>query len=330
MGKKFYIILLSLCNIIFPAFSYIYKIDQLPNNNKIIYLFYDFHGDVPLNICHAQTNDILLSAKSLNANVIVEDQATTNQGMKMIFEDPLKYESSNYYRSREELEKVKNDASGCPLNSLASRCHYNGIVNKTVEFRSPKKVSLWGYIKASSALNVSNKIAQEIKGYDDNEILNAYYKKILDIYYSILEDCKDFFEALKNSEKSLKDILPLLTYKEQYDNALEKAYGRIPLNWSSEKKKEALIFYYDSQLLNALIMHNMYQSINDNIFILAGGVHIDNILPVLKSLGYENVKTLGENFILNSSGQAIPPDAVNIKEFFNGKIVPELEDFLIK
>lgn len=329
MNRKFYIILLFLCNIIFPIFGYIYKIEQWQNHDKSIYLFYDFHHDVPLNICHSQTKDILLSAKALNANVIVEDPATPMEGMKIIFQDPLKYESSNYHRSREELEKVKNCTTSRPLESLASRCHYNGIDNKGIEFRSPKRVSLWGYINACFALNVSNKIAEEIKCYDDNEILDAYYKIILDIYYSILEDCKDFFETLNNSEKSIKDTLPFLTYKDQYYNALEKAYGTIPLDWSSEKKKEALILYYDSKLLDARILHNMYQSINENVFILAGGVHIKNVAQALKNLDYENVKTLGEDYGYNSIGNIISPDAVIIKEFFKDKIITELEEFLI-
>jgi hypothetical protein len=85
-----------------------------------------------------------------------------------------------------------------------------------------------------------------------------------------------------------------------------------------ENKKLFLLSYYDSSLLNALILHTIYENRNHNpIFVIAGAVHIKDIYPVLEQLGYKQIKTIGTDYAQDEHGNVIYPKPIPVGSFFH-------------
>ncbi len=273
-----------------------------------------------------QIDDILLNAKRLKAFLIIEDTLIgTQEGMRALFKNPIDFDISLYpqpWSILEELLDKDRDVGDCPINGLGAFAYHEKIPYKNIEFRFAQRKSLEGFIKASLFLDSIEKIAKEISLYNDNEILNAYYKeKALGPYLAALSEAHGFFDALRGSGKSVKEALAHVEYKSTYDQVLDLVCKKkISHLLTNENKKLHLISYYDSSLLNARILHTIHEQIKYNaIFVIAGTVHIKDTRPVVEQLGSRQVKTYGTDYTFDEEGKVIHPKPIHIGEFFKEK-----------
>jgi hypothetical protein len=155
-------------------------------------------------------------------------------------------------------------------------------------------------IKFFSVFERVEKIADEINHYNDNEILNDYYKKVLIKFNATKKRCFELFDYMIKSDESLRVLMPKIDCYGLCANALEyidrAAAKHVPQNMLIN----SLIRIYDTELIDARLVHAIFSQINvyENIFVYAGGDHIKYILPVLESLNYKNTITLGKDCIV--------------------------------
>jgi hypothetical protein len=308
----------------------IHELEQWFNGNQNIYLFYDWHckeknpkQEIILR-CIEQRNDIIHYSKKFNAFLILEDMGLNSENVQRLLQDPfLDFDLLSHTNPTTEaaLSKwVVNDPIACPLGFMGSFAHNSKLKYKIIEFRQIKSDSLFHILTLKEHFNadvmamLGDRIAEDIKKYNDGQTLNNFYQQSLEPYYFARERGKQLFDILLMSKKSAKETLKKVPYNIAYDEILNKIHYLPPghENFPAEIKLEVLLERYDSTLIDALIMHSIYENNSEKIiFVMAGGAHLNRITPILEKLGYSKIKSLGTKWCSKNE-----PSYISISDFF--------------
>lgn len=293
---KFYSIIFVLLSS--NLFGSINMAEEWFKKDSLIYLMYEHH--VPSDsAAQQQRADLLAMIKAMNGFVIVEDAHLPPSSIRPMRRDPLAFDPSNFFFTSEELLQIESQEVKSSLHAFCSFCSYKQIPHKNIEFRFFLTESLdLGLAPTSLVFAQTEKIAAEIRSYNDNSEFNAYYATQLKQFEDNKQNCSGMFESIHTSHEPLKTLLPNISYNPFYRIALEKITDRETVNRKDDTAvMRNLIILYNQSLINARIAHTIYEQVNfyDTIFVIAGGNHVTNIAQFLASLGYTNTATLGGN-----------------------------------
>lgn len=329
------LIIITLLHITCFIQGYPNKAIHLAHGKSNVYLVHDFHWTssikspyLTVELGQQLRDDLIDTIKRVNGLLIVEDNLVGSQeGMAALFRDPVNFDISQYPQpstTLEKLHKSEADLPSCPINGLSGFAHQAKIPYRNIEFRFAQRWSINGFIKANLMLASIEKIARQIEAYDDNEILNAYYKnEALAPYNMAYTQAKPFFDALRNSRSDVKQALSKIDYRDSYNSIIDHVYKKkISDLLNTEDKKLYLVSYFTSSLLNAQILHTISEQAknHNHIFVVAGGVHIKDIYPWLIQLGYQEIKTAGLDYQCDKDGRTIHPKPVFLSDLFKVQV----------
>lgn len=280
---EFKTIFLSILFLPISCIAVIHKIDVLEKDDQRIYLMSDFHPKNDQD--EKQVFDTINAINQLKAFTICENACELIEGSYL-------WRPSNCF----VYQFHKNYLKSCSMKRK-----YN------MEFRMQHRFfDQFSSYKVVHILKETEAQLKEIEKYNDNIILNEFYK-------FIIQDVRkrmSIFDKYKNYNK--------LAYDK--DKALQKKV-KIQLNEilpSETPDIDIVINYY---IMEAKAIHEIYNNKNNNIFIVAGGAHNITLEDMLTNLlGYKKTESYGEPY-RDSYGNVTESivDTLDIKKCF-GKI----------
>jgi hypothetical protein len=207
-----------------------------------------------------------------------------------------------------------------PLVGLTQFCRQHGIFTKNIEFRF--------YEVLEDVLDLHRNAIAELSHYDDSPILKTFYDGILfnEFNAKITRVLRTFVSSntYTNVEKFIDNDL---LYDKVFDDLFEEisdtylgAYSRSSENRKSlelkpfSTKKRLIIRAYDSPLIAARILHEIYcNSSCPFIFVCAGGGHMVDVSSILSKIGFELIRNIGTSWDAESEQHIF---AVDIKNYF--------------
>lgn len=215
--------------------EYVSMID--PRTNHTIHLFSDCHLDTQERATtFKQIEELAMFAKKLEGSkeVIVEDMiGVISKQTGIVDEDRCAYPP--FFDQNVKPKGTPDLGQYTVLYHSELGYSLMNIPVYNVEFRRYKESEHWSWKGA----------VEDILIYDDNEILNRYYRRTKDkILLSSLHDDETFKQRTQDNETQLLDM----------------------------------------HIVHR-IHHNAQTGINNSV-VIAGGAHINNVMPVLKELGY--------------------------------------------
>jgi len=273
-----------------------------------------------------QLFDFLVLATFFNAHVIAEDVYCDDS--KLYVDDCG--ELLAHVDSPSDLFNIPIDT----IFGISQFCKMLCIDVKNIEFRHFKARAR----ELKKAHLVSERIATEICSYDDGSILNTYYQGILKTYKEyaslaelliklverfcdkkskVLPKYNDQFKNELNRYADLIDNALISIFSNKYVNehtflthkeAQEWAQDKVDL-WSIKNKVKHFLNLYDSGLIEARIVHEIYNSKNKITFVYAGAAHLINIAAILEKLGF--VKKIDETGSMNEDYSKRPIDLIS-------------------
>lgn len=292
-----------------------YLIEKFIKNGKSLYLFSDYHlpaTQIKNKINFTQRKDIIKLARKMNAVAIIEDE------IAIIEQIPL-FSSPEFIRPTHKLtlgQLFKNNqlSENSPLLMLSHWFEQANLPYINIEFR----YGPWRPLNSTFAL-IDN-LKKKIRSYDSNDPLKNYYNtQLLYLENEIEIPCKLLFEDFKQcgltiNQYAYQSASPI--YYPELDVPLQKLLNEAPWDISkfTEKDKIYTIFTrYCAHLLDFELLHAIAQSKEKNIFVCAGGLHVENIKEGLKILGFEQESAIGETLGFNAeTNMYIEPEALPI------------------
>lgn len=309
--KKITLVSLILSGV--PLLGHIYKVDKFVKGDKTITCFSDYHisGKIENQINDQQRNDIIEIAKSIKAFMVIEEKEEPARSIKkpslaedfmgaieLLSTSPLTFDPNNYVYGKSLLKAILASKNISALYGLSSLCYYAKLPYENIDFRQVNTFAKTGRfgIGTRHAIDCSEKIKREISKYDDNEILNAYYKNVIEFYNQTLATANKFFNCLEKSEGSFENTL---------------AYCFDDKDRSSNDARAQLFCVHNLEFIDARILHTVFkQSQKSNICICTGGAHISGISPLLERIGWRKVIEIGQRFSVGDP----EPNALNLQE----------------
>lgn len=296
------------------AQAVIYDVVRLKNRQtgREIYLMKDFHKGWG---CGSQQQDIINNAKKMNAHVIVEDMllnfgsisgkamntsaffSDNSRILKGFSRNPLYFDANENYHTAVIHSET-------PLLGMTHACQSENVKVTNVECRFLINLcqnAIWqkglleetlGAVTGERIYEVTMVCRDKVKLYNDGEIFNRYYR---DTYAELSRN--SCLLASLNSSKSVNVYEMLM--------------------------KDGFVMMIDCNILHAIAGTPTIQP----IFVVAGGAHINNILPILWHSGYDvvssdTVSALSDKLSIFDPSWVNNPDnifnPVNINDYFNG------------
>lgn len=349
LKKIFKMVMLVGVFLLFPVClsGYFHNIQEWSNGRQKIFLFSDKHGAAKAAV--PQRIDLINAAKRMNAFVVAEDKlspqilALLSMGVaeSSLF-DPfyaavesdffektpggwkssLSYNPNKDYSSLlpENAQLIANQSIS-PLIGLTQFCKQQGIPNKNIEFRF--------YWILEDILEKNCMITNELKTYNDGEVLNSFYEKILNSPFN-LEFTKELNAfTLKHPYTGCDRFLQNGSlYIEGFDKLFEYDhdsylgfYKHLDLTRKMLMvdpigvKKRILIDICNASRIDAKILHEIYcNPQRESIFICAGNMHIYQICKILPDLGFNFIRNIGTSW----DEEAVTQNAfeVNVGQYF--------------
>ncbi len=251
---------LSLILIFIPVKSYVYRVDVFNAPEKNIYLISDFHKHTKNT--KNQVSDTINLAKQLDSSVIVENY------------------DHNFIKSNNLDEK---DIKSCYLGLLSYECKSQQISSFDVDFRGNLGPFLYySNIKLGALLSDYRDALEDILKYNDSSILNSFYKET----YNIIKKNLDNLEKYKNLSyieccRNKEFLQKAQKYSKALDNKQLVFNCILCMNWG---------------LLEARILHEIYNCKNQNIFVCVGGCHNETLEQIFtEKLGYKKTYSYGSS-----------------------------------
>lgn len=285
------------------AQAIIHKVDiwqkSFGGSTQALYCFSDYHLDhANAAITKQQQQELLRAARAKDALWILEDPYYIE------IDGNLKFGEVKSYHPLPADHTVKiNDRTlrpgiqcGC-FAGFGLLCEQQNIPFVTVEFR------------------------QRIIDHMHNGLaMNVAMASILD---PIIHDLND------NQDHELRKFYDAEIEKLQKDDLYKICMEADRKQEESERKStfEKDIQQLGNGLLECQIMRYVYQNkAQPMIFVGAGSAHIENIEPMLRALGYQKKKTIGQNYI-EAADDSLRIDAIDIQTVFRNN-QPERGQFL--
>lgn len=316
MNLSFLVILAALAAN--SASAHIYRMDCWNNGQQTIYTLGDFHitNNKDNQNADQQRIDIICEAKKRNAVILVEDIHPNTQAL---MNNPIGYDTNkNYYYNADVINELKNDSVTPPIFGLVPCCHDAHTPAVNIEFRHSNNASGHGKaVSAKDSFAVSQNIRNEICTYNDGEVLNNYYAKIIGEYDRCIQDGASFFDQIKNcGSTNIKELMPQLKNNRGTDAVLRYlGWSNPTINDSTaDEKNDYAINFYDLNLVDMKILHEIHQHTSQPIFVCAGALHIRGIAPVLEKLGYKKLATHGQKDAFESG--KFEPDTLDVAQTF--------------
>lgn len=257
--------------------AYTYRADVFENQGKKIYLLSDFHEHTKNT--KKQVIDSINAAKSLDASIVVENY------------------DHDFIKSNNIDE---NDIKSCYLGLLSYECKSANIQSFNVDFRGNLGLFLSeNEVKLETLLNDYKQALEKTSSYNDGPVLNKFYKET---YQSVTNNINNLGQHKKcNYKDCCKDKLFLKKAK-KYSESIKADSKQLAFD---------CILYMAWGLLEARILHEIYTSEKQNIFVCVGGYHNATLEPILtKQLGYKKIYSYGD------SHESENPKNINIENTF--------------
>ncbi len=245
--------------------AYIFTKHEFEGNNKI-YGWGDVHFGDAINK-HPKLN--YKQIKEINkqqADHLINFLKNCDSNCCVLVEDITDIENSGFEKEFVKIndENSDNDTFTSFLTDINELCKQNNIKIINVECRYAGTLYFDSlFIKTEKFLKALYETINEIKNYNDNPLLNNYYKKLIQ-------------EVLNNK----KFISILEQNKDKYYDELKELIN--------EKMHENFFFDY-CELVDAKIMHAIHQNKDKNVHICVGNMHIKNIENIIKKLNYKKI-----------------------------------------
>lgn len=288
--------LFVLIGIASPISAFVQEVRSLARQGQFIHVLSDQHTRTSGEF--KQQTDVLSIGKKLNALMIVED----------IDNKP------GFYPVKSSIT-----TSACPsdsfLGNLLLHCQQHSLAVENIEFRGPTDASLHKAgcsITAAQIVQLMNTLINQITHYSDAPVLRQTYHKIIQQFMKtsnpLFEQMKIYHKPLKKfvqekcnefTAEQFKTMLYAIESPEELKNeSLIDAQGDL-LN--RQKALTFILDFYDQKLIDIQLLHTLYEyqiksGAYQHIIVCAGGWHIDNIIPVLHKLGYQQVSHFGAAF----------------------------------
>jgi len=295
MNFKSIILSLLVLSLSTQSFGYIFKIDVLEKDGQRIYLMSDRH--IKKDTDNQQIRETIQIIDKLHGFTILE-------GMYGICKDI------------EFLKPLLDLPEHNDFINQFDRTYFRNLTPKkiNVEFRKSANLFLNDISPITHILDEIEEKLEQISKYNDGEILNDLYKKIireLRQRIQIIKDYKhykstDYMKDFSLYQKTSKYVTNFLCIESDVD------YDTLHLIF--------ITLIISSHIMEAEILHILHKNKKENhIFIILGGIHNVTLEDILiKLLRYKKIKSLGEES--NSLNFDQPPTyqkPINIKKFFD-------------
>lgn len=293
--RAFWLFLLCI-GIISPLSAFVQEVRSFERQGQFIHVLSDQHNHTSGEF--KQQTDALCIGKKLNALMIVED----------IDNKP------GFYPIKSSISTPT-----CPsdsfLGNILLSCQQQGLAVENIEFRGPTDASLHKArcsITAAQIVHLMNTLINQITHYSDAAVLRHTYHKNLQQFMKIgtplFEQMKEYHQPLKKfvqekcnefTPEQLKIMLHAIESPQELQNEeLIDADGNLR---DAQKALTFILDFYDQKLIDIQLIHALYEyqiknGAYQHIIVCAGGWHIDNIIPVLHKLGYQQVSHFGDAF----------------------------------
>jgi hypothetical protein len=361
--KKIGILFFGLISIL-PLYGVFYNVQEWSNGKNTLYLFSDYH-EPTISIATNQRYDLACAAKKIGAFVIVEDMLNPYELMYLDKETDLSCQkflngdkqvtptvapalrqlfcairgdlysspelsipnlsfnpNANYSHLLPSAYLTEGNKDMTPLAFLSLFCQKLEVPVADIEYRF-----FHGNESAplESAIAMLEKGISELRSYNDETTLNAYYASIYD---------NPFFQEILSLLKSIHVQYPTLSFSEfletdtVYSTIVDNLWDRmfeytVAQRVECEKflqtnplkaKKHQLIVYGMDCVLDARIMHAIFcHKQFENIFVCCGGMHIEGLERLLPQLGFALISTKGKE---HAAMVASPDYAIHIEKIF--------------
>lgn len=214
-----------------------------------------------------------------------------------------------------------------PLVGLTQFCRQYGISTKNIEFRF--------YEVLEDVLDRHRSAIAELSHYNDGAVLKAFYDGILFNEFNAKTTRLLHAFISGNPYTGVEKFIDNdLFYDRVFDNLFEelsdpyfvsycrshegiKALEKKPF----KTKKSLIIRAYDSSIIAARILHEIYNNRQySTIFVCAGGWHIGDVSNVLPKIGFELVRNVGTSWDAEFRPNIFAVDLKNYFESFYGVI----------
>ena len=207
-----------------------------------------------------------------------------------------------------------------PLVGLTQFCRQYGISTKNIEFRF--------YEILEDVLDMHRHVITELSHYNDSPVLKTFYDGILfnEFNAKITRLLRTFVSnnPYTNVEKFINNDL-------LYDKVFDTLFGalsdpylgayirsneviKLLIEKPFSTKKCLIIRAYDSSLIEARILHEIYSNSQYSvIFVCAGGGHMVDVSIILPKIGFKLVRNIGTSWDAELESHIF---AVDIKNYF--------------
>lgn len=273
-----------------------------PETYNEVIVCYDFHEDhcFPQE-AQQQVKEIVEMAKKKNAHIVVEN-VWDYQGSNALIKKDL--QSRAYENQVLLLRDVQDLAQN--MNVPVTNVEYRqDRAYSSREMRNKYRIS------AQEALQAVTRVINKIESFEGPATLKKYYTKVV-------QTTVKMHNKLLNILDGKKTILQQIM-EDKIAKKIVKLKGYLPQECDDIDADE-LILFYDSQLLNPLIINEIHElqklSKSSCVFAIAGSFHTQEVSKMLQEvLGYELVDTQGERdeaFVPATSAL----DLAQVKTFF--------------
>jgi hypothetical protein len=252
-----------------------------PKTRNEVVVCYDFHEDhfFPQE-AQQQVKEIVEMAQKKNAHIVIENV--------------WNYEGNNP-KIKKDLLAFKYKKPVLLLRDVQDLAQEMNVPVTNIEYRQDREYSSRETrkeysISAQEALQTVTNVIDKIKSFEGSSKLKKYYAEVS-------QATTIMHEKLLNILDGKKTILEQLM-QEEIDKKIVKLKAYLPQD-CAEIDADEVILYYDSQLLNPLMVnqiHELQKSTTPScVFAIAGSFHTFEVSHVLQDvLGYELVDTQGE------------------------------------
>lgn len=174
-------------------------------------------------------------------------------------------------------------STGGFLGGLAHNCKDSGFDVDNVEYR---------YCRVAALGPVLNNPEKDV-----NTIVSATQTSVNELAQEVIatlahvEEFHDGQQAHKEYKKCIKEVKPQLK-KLKFNKQLQATVAQYLLKNSKPTNRADFLqnlFTFDSALLDIKFMHAVLNTQKPNVFVFAGGAHVDRMSTMLQNIGYEVV-----------------------------------------
>lgn len=263
--------------------GYVKKMDYFvhPDTRNEVVVCYDFHEDhfFPEE-AQQQVKEIVEMAQKKNAHIVIENVWNYEGNNPKIKKDLLNYKYKKPVLLLRDVQDLASQMS-VPVTNIEYR--------QDREYSSRETRKEYS-ISAQEALQTVTTIINKIKSFEGSSKLKKYYAEVSQATTIMHEKLLTILDG----KKTILDQL----MQDEIDKKIVELKAYLPQD-CAEIDADEVILYYDSQLLNPLMVNQIHElqktAESPCVIAIAGSFHTHEVSTVLQDvLGYELVDTQGE------------------------------------